>query len=68
MIGRDRTPVRFRSTLVPINKETRDMMLTHARLALALASLVTPALILTAGLDAPAATRGVPAPHSLWRA
>ena len=44
------------------------MMPTHSRLALALASLVTPALILTAGLDAPAATRGVPAPHSLWRA
>ncbi len=38
------------------------MMSAHARLALALAGLVAPALILTAGLDAPAAARPTPVP------
>jgi len=39
------------------------MIFAHARLVLVLAGLVAPALILTAGLDAHAATRGAPAPH-----
>ena len=38
------------------------MMSAHARLALALAGLVAPALILTAGLDAHAAARPTPVP------
>ncbi len=38
------------------------MMSAHARLALALAGLVAPALILTAGLVAPAAARPTPVP------
>ncbi len=39
------------------------MISTHARLALGLAGLAAPALILTVGLDAHAATRPTPASH-----